>query len=55
MQAVVTSLDGRQRIQLRLRGPVHEPADLGRRLARDLEAAGAIALLEAISGTPSHE
>jgi hydroxymethylbilane synthase len=55
MQAVVTSLDGRQRIQLRLRGPVREPADLGRRLAGELAAAGATALLEAISGTPSHD
>jgi len=55
MQAVVTSLDGRQRIQRRLRGPLQEPAELGRRLAGELAAAGAIALLETISGTPSHE
>jgi hydroxymethylbilane synthase len=55
MQAVVTSLDGRQRIQLRLWGPVLEPADVGRRLAAELAAAGAIALLEAISGAPSHD
>jgi len=55
MQAVVTTLDGRQRIQRRLRGSLHEPADLGRRLAGELAAAGAMALLEAISGTASHD
>jgi hydroxymethylbilane synthase len=55
MQAIVTSVDGRQRIQRRLRGPLEEPAELGRRLAGELAAAGAITLLEAISGTPSHD
>jgi hydroxymethylbilane synthase len=48
MHAVVASIDGRQSVKRRARGPATDPATLGRRLADDLAHAGALEILDAV-------
>jgi hydroxymethylbilane synthase len=47
MQGLVSTPDGSQLLRQELRGPVQEPARLGERLAAQMRASGADALLEA--------
>jgi hydroxymethylbilane synthase len=46
LSAVVCSTDGRRAIRARATGPLSEPAELGRRIAAELESGGAVALLD---------
>lgn len=48
MQAIVTSRDGSRRIVRRATGDAARPAELGGRLAAELENAGAIAILDEV-------
>jgi hydroxymethylbilane synthase len=48
MQGLVSTPDGSQLLRQELRGPVQEPAQLGERLAAQMRASGAGALLEAL-------
>ncbi len=48
MQAIVTSPDGARQIKRRAEGDASRPAEIGRRLADDLAAAGAIAILNEV-------
>jgi hydroxymethylbilane synthase len=48
MQGLVSTPDGSQSLRQELRGPVQEPAQLGERLAAQMRASGAGALLEAL-------
>jgi len=48
LQAVVTSIDGATVIRARRRGPLDQPAVLGRQVAADLSSAGARDVLEAV-------
>jgi hydroxymethylbilane synthase len=48
MQAIVTSPDGAESVTRRARGEASRPAELGKRLADELAAAGAIAILEKV-------
>ena len=48
MQAIVTSPDGAKSVTRRARGEASRPAELGKRLADELAAAGAIAILEKV-------
>jgi hydroxymethylbilane synthase len=48
MQAIVTSADGARHVRRSARGDVARPAELGRRLAADLAAAGAIEILNEV-------
>jgi hydroxymethylbilane synthase len=48
MHAVVASVDGRQVVKRRSRGPAVDAAALGRRLAEDLAQGGALTILDAV-------
>jgi hydroxymethylbilane synthase len=48
LQGLVSTPDGAQLLRQELRGPVQEPAQLGERLAAQMRASGAGALLEAL-------
>jgi len=48
MQGLVSTPDGSQLLRQELRGPVQEPAQLGERLAAQMRASGADALLAAL-------
>jgi hydroxymethylbilane synthase len=48
MQGLVSTPDGTQLLRQELRGPVQEPAQLGERLATQMRASGAGAILEAL-------
>lgn len=48
MQAIVVSPDGARDVRRRAQGDVARPAELGERLAADLAAAGAIAILDEV-------
>ena len=48
MQGLVSTPDGSQLLRQELRGPIQEPAQLGERLAAQMRASGAGALLEAL-------
>jgi hydroxymethylbilane synthase len=48
MQAIVTSPDGGRSVRRRAEGDAARPDELGRRLAADLEAAGAIEILNSL-------
>jgi hydroxymethylbilane synthase len=48
MQGLVSTPDGSQLLRQELRGPVQEPAQLGERLAAQMRASGAGALLKAL-------
>jgi hydroxymethylbilane synthase len=48
MQGLVSSPDGSQLLRQELRGPGHEPAQLGERLATQMRASGAGAILDAL-------
>jgi len=48
MQAIVTSPDGGKSVRRRAEGDAARPDELGRRLAADLEAAGAIEILNSL-------
>jgi len=48
MQAIVTSPDGRKRVRRSARGDAARPDELGRRLAAELEAAGAVEILNSL-------
>jgi porphobilinogen deaminase len=48
MQGLVSSPDGSQLLRQELRGPGHAPAQLGERLAAQMRASGAGAILEAM-------
>lgn len=48
MQAIVTSPDGTRQVRRRAEGDISRPAEIGRRLAEDLAAAGAIAILDEV-------
>ncbi len=50
LRAVVADLDGSAALRRSITGPVHEAADLGRRLASDLLADGAADIALALSG-----
>ena len=48
MQGLVSTPDGAQFLRQELRGPIQEPAQLGERLATQMRASGAGAILEAL-------
>ncbi len=48
MQAIVTMPDGSRSIKRQARGPAATPDELGRRLAKDLEQGGALAILNSL-------
>jgi len=48
MQGFVSTPDGSQILRQELRGPVQESAQLGERLAAQMRASGASAILEAL-------
>ena len=48
MQGLVSTPDGSQILRQELRGPVQESAQLGERLAAQMRASGASAILEAL-------
>jgi hydroxymethylbilane synthase len=51
MQGLVSSPDGSQLLRQELRGPGHAPAQLGERLAAQMRASGADAILETLQDT----
>jgi hydroxymethylbilane synthase len=48
MHAIVSSVDGRRSVRRQARGPVSDPVRLGQRLAEELAAGGATALLDEV-------
>ena len=48
MHAIVSSVDGRRSVRRQARGPVSDPVGLGERLAEELSAGGAAAILDEV-------
>jgi hydroxymethylbilane synthase len=48
MHAIVSSVDGRRSVRRQARGAISDPVRLGQRLAEELAAGGATALLDEV-------